>query len=322
MANDENVKQKPLWLMIEEKLLELDPQALSEQNREATIQRLAAELDSAGYKVSKYAGGMLELRGAVDDMRKVGRPMLKDINDALASLTLDNVGNTYQVTDRLIREVGQAWPQLKKSERRAEVIQMVESTKLDLLVAKAKALQGDEGIRLLIEEQVASGVIIERLDITQDKLAQVNAQIEAERAERKRVAGLIEAVKGKSEVEIIKHLFDNNVSENLIIEMTDLDRGAIDRARQAMEAEMKEKQRLAEEEAARKKAEAEGPSLEDIPPDQMLEYIASIREILEFSDQEKEIRVMCEQSSIPKALVEITVSEPAKLDELEKAAQG
>jgi hypothetical protein len=37
---------------------------------------------------------------------------------------------------------------------------------------------------------------------------------------------------------------------------------------------------------------------------------------------EKEIRVMCEQSSIPKALVDIAVSDPDKLDELEKAAEG
>ena len=89
-----------------------------------------------------------------------------------------------------------------------------------------------------------------------------------------------------------------------------------------MEEELKEKQRLAEEEAARKKAEAEGPALEDIPSDQMIEYIDSIREIMEFSDVEKEIRVMCEQSSIPKALVDIAVSDPGKLDELEKQAQG
>jgi hypothetical protein len=104
--------------------------------------------------------------------------------------------------------------------------------------------------------------------------------------------------------------------------MAEVDPGVIDTAKKAMEEEIKEKQRLAEEEAARKKAEAEGPALEDIPPDQMLEYIESIREIMEFSDQEKEIRVMCEQSSIPKSLVDIAVSEPDKLDELEKKAEG
>jgi hypothetical protein len=322
MTTNENAKQVPLWLMIEQKFLELDPQALSDKNLEPTIQRLAAELDHAGYKVSKYAGGMLELRYAADDMRNVGRPLLKDFNDALVSFTLDDMGNTYLVADKLIRNVGETWPKLKQSDRRAEVIRIVEQTKLDLLVAKAKQCPVDEGIRLLIEEKVPSEVITGRLEITQDKLQQVNAELEKERAEKGRVANLLEAVKGKSDVEIIKHLFDNNVSEKWIIEMAKVDQGAIDRAKQAMEAEMKEKQRLEQEAAARKKAEAEGPALENIPPDQMLEYIASIREIFEFSDQEKEIRTMCEQSSIPKALVEIAVSEPGKLDELEKTAQG
>jgi hypothetical protein len=54
----------------------------------------------------------------------------------------------------------------------------------------------------------------------------------------------------------------------------------------------------------------------------MLEYIEAIREILEFSDKEKDIRVMCEQSAIPTRLVDIAVSEPEKLDELEKEAEG
>ena len=82
------------------------------------------------------------------------------------------------------------------------------------------------------------------------------------------------------------------------------------------------KQRLEEEAAAKKKEAAAGPSLEEIAPDEMLEHIEAIREIMEFSDQEKEIRVMCEQSSIPKCLVDIAVSEPDRLDVLEKEAEG
>ena len=120
----------------------------------------------------------------------------------------------------------------------------------------------------------------------------------------------------------MKHLLTNDVSEELIIEMAQVDQEAINGAKQLMEAELKEKQRLEEEAAARKKQEAAGPPLEEIPPDEMLEYIESIREIMEFSDQEKEIRVMCEQSSIPKSLVDVAVSEPARLDELEKEAEG
>jgi hypothetical protein len=89
-----------------------------------------------------------------------------------------------------------------------------------------------------------------------------------------------------------------------------------------MEEELAEKQRLAEEAAARKEAEAAGPALEDIPPEEMLDHIEAIREILEFSDVEKEIRVMCEQSDIPKELVEIAVSDPDRLDELEAEAEA
>jgi hypothetical protein len=202
------------------------------------------------------------------------------------------------------------------------VIQIVEKTKLDLLTAKANGLPGDEGIRFLIGEQVAPEVITNALEITGEKLEQVNTEMEKERAERARVATLLEAVEGKPDEEKVKHLFENNVSEELIIEMAKVDRSAIDGAKQAMEAELKEKQRLEEEAAARKKEAAAGPAMDDIPPEEMLDHIEAIREIMEFSDQEKEIRVMCEQSSIPKALVDIAVSEPDRLDELEKKAEG
>jgi hypothetical protein len=92
--------------------------------------------------------------------------------------------------------------------------------------------------------------------------------------------------------------------------------------KKAMEAELAEKKRKEEELAAKKAAEAAGPSLEDIASDDMLEYIEGIREILEFSDVEKDIRIMCEQSSIPQALVDIAISNPDRLDEMEKEAGG
>ncbi|MBW2612945.1 MAG: hypothetical protein JRE12_11410, partial [Deltaproteobacteria bacterium] len=154
------------------------------------------------------------------------------------------------------------------------------------------------------------------------KLDKVKDDIKKERAERERITKLLEAVEGKSNEEKIKHLVENNVAEELIIEMAEVDQGVIDAVKQTMEEALKEKQKLAEEEAARKKEAASGPKLEDIPADEMLEHIESIRDIMEFSDVEKEIRVMCEQSSIPKALVDIAVSEPDKLDELEKKAEG
>ena len=320
-ASDER-KKKPLWLSIEENILELDSQDLSGENLEASIQRIAGKLDDSGYNVSRHGGNMLQLRWAMNEAHKVGRPLMKDFNTAIAALTLEDVADPYLATNNIIGDIGKTWPEFKRSERRADVIRIVEKTKLDLLIAKAKGLPDDKGIRLLIEEQVAPEVITSALDITAERLKQVNTEMEKERAERTRVTTLLEAVKGKPNEEKVKHLFANNVSEKLIIEMAQVDRDQIDAVKQAMEAELKEKQRLEAEEAARKKAEAAGPPLEEIPPDEMLEYIEAIREILEFSDKEKEIRTMCEQSSIPKSLVDIAVSEPEKLDELEKKAQG
>jgi hypothetical protein len=322
MTTGDATKKKPLWLSIEENILALDSQDLSGENLEASIQRIAGQLDDAGYNVSKHGGHMLQLRWTMTETSKVGRPFMEDFNTAIEALTLEDVADAYAATDRIIGDIAETWPNLKKSERRADVIQIVEKTKLDLLIAKAKDLSGDEGIRFLIEKQIDSEVIISALDITEEKLKQVNAEIEKERAERARVAKLLEAVEGKSDEEKVKHLFTNDVSEELIIEMAKVDQDAINAAKKAMEEELKEKQRLEAEAAAKKAAEAAGPALEDIPPDEMLDHIEAIREIMEFSDEEKEIRVMCEQSSIPKALVDIAVSEPDKLDELEKKAEG
>ncbi|MBC2743346.1 MAG: hypothetical protein HGJ93_09950 [Desulfosarcina sp.] len=322
MTTSDATEKKPLWLLIEENILELDSQDLSGENLEASIQRIAGEIDNAGYNVSRHGGNLLKLRWAVDKTRKVGRPLMKDLNTAIAAFTLEDVADPYFATNKLLNDIGKTWPELRSPERRPDVIRIVEKTKLDLLIAKAKGLPDDEGIRLLIEEQVASELITNGLEITGEKLEQVNAEIKKERAERARVATLLEAVEGKSNEEKVKHLFENDVSEELIIEMAKVDQGVIDAVKQAMEDELKEKQRLAEEEAARKKEEAAGPALEDIPPDEMLDYIESIRDIMEFSDKEKEIRVMCEQSSIPKGLVDIAVSEPDRLDELEKEAEG
>ena len=322
MTTSEETKKKPLWLLIEENILELDSQDLAGENLEASIQRIAGQLDNTGYNVSRHGGNMLQLRWAINETRKVGRPLMKDFNAAIAALSLEDVADPYAATNELIGNIGETWPEFKRSERRADVIRIVEKTKLDLLVAKAKGLPDDEGIRLLIEQEVAPEVITQALGISEEKFKQVTTEMEKERAERARVTKLLEAVEGKSNEEKVKHLFANNVSEKLMTEMAKIDPDAINRVKQAMEAELKEKQRLEEEAAARRKEEAAGPALEEIPPDEMLEHIEAIREIMEFSDKEKEIRVMCEQSSIPKCLVDIAVSEPERLDELEKKAEG
>lgn len=322
MGTDEAKKIKPLWLAMEENILGLESKDLSGGNLEASIQRIAGELDNAGYNVSRHGGNLMQLRWAVDKMRQVGKPLMKDLNAAVGALGLEDVIDPYAATTKLLADIGKTWPELKSPERRPDVIRAIEKARLDLLVAKAKELPDDKGIRLLIKEEVNAKVIVERLEITDEKLQEVKDTIKKELAERERVTKLLEAVADKSEEDKVKHLFENNVSEALIIEMMGIGGDVIDAVKKAMEAELKEKQRLAEEEAARKKAEAEGPALEDISADDMLSYIESIREIMEFSDVEKEIRTMCEQSSIPKSLVDIAVSEPDKLDELEKNAGG
>ena len=322
MTTIDTMEKKPLWLSMEECISKLSSEDLSENNREQTIHRIGKELDDTGYNVSNHGGNFLQLRWAIDERLSMGRPFMKDFMDALEALTLEDLADPEPANAKLVRDVGDVWPKIKGSERRADVLRIVEKTKLDLLIAKAKGLSGDAGIRLLIEEEIASEVIVEGLDITTEKLEQVNADIEKEGAEKERVKTLLEAVENKTKEERVKHLLDNTVSDALIIELVKVDTGALADIKKSIEAELKEKQKLAEEEAARKKAEAAGPALEDIDPEEILEYIESIREILEFSDQEKDIRIMCEQSSIPTSLVDIAVSDPDRLDELEKEAEG
>ncbi|MDM8538467.1 hypothetical protein QUF70_17060 [Desulfobacterales bacterium HSG17] len=322
MTTENESKQKPLWLLIEENFLGQNANDLSGANREATIQKIAGELDNTGYNVSHHGGHMLQLRWAMDAINKVGRPLLKDINDAIAAFSLEDVTDPYIAANKLITDLGNTWQELKKSERRPYVIEIVEKAKLDLLITKAKSFSENESIRFLIGEEVTSDVITNALGITDEMLGQVYADIEKEKAERARVTTLLEAVKDKPDTEKVKHLFTNEISEELIIEIAKIDQDVIDGVKKAMEEEIKEQQRLAEEAAAKKKAEAEGPGLDQIPSDKMIDFIDSIREIMEFSEVEKEIRVMCEQSAVPKCLVDIAVSDPDRLDELEKAAEG
>ena len=321
MTTDEKQK-KSLWLGIEKNLLELNAGELSGQAKEAAIQKIIGDLDNAGFNVSTSGGRIMQLRWALDDMLEVGRPLMKDFNDAISALSLEDVLNPYLATTNLIDNLGETWKEYRNVEHRPDIIRIVKETRLNLLVKKAKELPENESIRYLIGEQVEREVIVKKLGITEEKLAEVEAEIAKEKAERGRVANLLAKVDGKSEEEKVKHLITNKVAEALIIEMAEVDQGAIDNANKAMEEELKEQQRLAEEAAVKKKAEAAGPALEDITPEDMIDHIDSIREIMEFSEVEKEIRTMCEQSSIPQCLVDIAVSDPDKLDELEKEAEG
>lgn len=312
----------PLWLAIEKKIQEMGAGEISDGNLEAPIQKLAGALDATGLTVSKNAGSMLALRDAVAARAGVGRDLMSDLDEGFKALTLDDVSSTYSATVNLIERIGKDWPALLGSERRPDILRIVESVRLDLVTGKAKELGGDAGIRFLIAEALAPEAIVDRLGITQEEHDRVVAEVAAERAERQRVAELIEGAEGKAEPDMIRHLITSDVAEDLIIEMAGVDQAAIDGVKRAMEEEIAEKQRLAEEAAAKKAAEAAGPSLDDIPDDEMLEHIEAIREIMEFSDKEDEIRKMCEQSSVPKDLIEIAISDSDRLDELEAAAEG
>jgi hypothetical protein len=322
MTTGETTTPKPLWLSIEEAFIDLEEADLAGENLEATVQRIASQLDASGYNVSKHGGHLVDLRLALAEVQKVGRPLMKDFNAAIAAFTLEDVQAPFEAADKLIGTIGATWPSFKRSRCRPETIRIVQARKLELLIEKARGLAGDEGIELLINEAVDDKVITSAMEITAEKLKEVKAEMAKRRAERERVKGLLAKVADKPDADKVKFLFENNVAEPLILELAGVDQGAIDDAQKAMEAELKEKQRLAEEEAARKKAEAEGPALDAIAPEQMLEHIEAIREIMEFSDQEKEIRTMCEQSGLPKSLVDVAVSDPGKLDELEKEAGG
>jgi hypothetical protein len=313
---------EPLWLAIERQIKELGSQDLSEGTLEANIQQVASALDATGLNVSKNAGGMLAVRGAMAARAEVGRPLMGDLDRALKALTLEDVVQPYGATVKLIEEVGADWPALKKADRRSQILTIVEGIRLDLLIARAQELGGDQGIRFLIEEEVAPETIVERMEIGREVYDRVLAEVEAERAEVARVQELIGAAEGKAEPDLIRHLLTSDVADDLIVELAGVEMAAVADVKKAMEEEIAEKKRLAEEAAAKKAAEAAGPALEDLDADDMLEHIEAIREIMDFSDVEKEIRAMCEQSSVPQALVDIAIEDPDRLDELEAEAEG
>lgn len=322
MTTNDTTNKQPLWLLIEEKILGLSSGDLAAGKLEQTIDHMAKALDDTGHNVSKNGGNLLQLRWALDARIKVGKAMMEDFNAAVSALKLEDVTNPRKAAASITGGLTDTWPALKEYDRKADILQIIEKTRLDLYIARAKELGGEEGIRYLIADGVASEEIIDRMDISEEEFARVDAAVKAELAEKARVNSLFEEAEGKSDEDKVKKLINENVTDELMIEICGLDQATIDGVKKAMEEGLKEKQRLAEEEAARKKAEAEGPSLDNIPNDQILEYIASIRDIMEFTEKEDEIRTMSEQSKIPKAIVDVAVSGPGELDKLEEKAGG
>jgi len=314
--------KEPLWMLIEKQIQKYNDDDFSEANSLETSRKIAAELDNTGYNVSKHGGNWLQLKAAVKARNQVGRPFIQDFNQAVSALGLDDLKDTYATAIKIIADLGRDWHSFLASKHRADVDEIFGNKKIELMIARAKELTGEQGIRYLISESFEPQVIMEALGVSEEEYKGVKSKVDAEIAEKARVEELFAAVEDASEEDKIKHLLNKNAADELITEIGGIKQSAIDAVKKSMEEELAEKKRKEEELASQKAAEEAGPSLENIGSDDMLEYIEGIREILEFSDVEKDIRTMCEQSSIPKALVDIAVSDPDKLDELEKEAGG
>jgi hypothetical protein len=322
MTTSNETLREPLWLAMEKEIARHAAKDSTGSNQEGVIHAIAAKLDESGYKVSDYGGNLLRLRWALGEKNKNGRPLMQDLEASIQKLTFEDIQDTRRATAKVINELGSLWPEMKDSERRPAILEMVEKTRLGFLVKKAKELSESEGIRYLIASEVASDVIIGSLGITQERFDQEVAAIKAEKAERARVQALYDAVADKPEDERIKHLITKGVTDALILEIAGTDPDTIAKARKSMEEELKEKQRLEAEEAAKKAAAAAGPPLEEISMADRLQHIESIRDIMDLCDKEDDIRKMCEQSKVPKCLVDIAISEPDRLDALQEEAEA
>jgi len=314
--------QKPLWLLIESEIQNYKDGDFSDANSLETSKKIATTIDETGYNVSKSAGNWLQLQTAVEARNTVGRPFISDFDQAVAALTLDEIQDTYFTSMGIMNNLGKDWPAFIKSENRSDVENIVQNKRIELVTAKAKELGGEEGLRFLIAESFEPPKIVEIMGVSEDEYKTVKAKVDAELAEVQRVKDLVASVAEASDDDKIKHLLNENVADELILDIGGFEQSVLDKVKKAMEAELAEKKKKEEEIAAQKAAEAAGPSMDDISSDDMLEYIEGLREILDFADSEDDIRIMSEQSSIPKALVEIAVNEPDKLDELEKQAEG
>lgn len=322
MPENRNEGKEPLWMLIEKQIQKHTDDDFTEANSLATSRKIAEELDKTGYNVSKHGGNWMQLTAAVKARNRVGRPFMQDFNQAVSALGLDDMKDTYTTAMKIIADLGRDWPSFLASEHRVDVDEIVGNKKIELMIARAKELSGEPGVRYLISESFEPQAIMEALGISEEEYKSVKSKVDTELAEKTRVQELFAAVKDASEEDKIKHLLNKNAADELITEIGGIEQSAIDAVKKTMEEELAEKKRKEEELAAKKAAEAEGPALENIDSDEMLEYIEGIREVQEFSDVEKDIRTMCEQSSIPKALVDIAISDPDKFDELEKKAGG
>ena len=69
---------------------------------------------------------MIQLRFAMDDMIEVGRPLMKDFNDAIAALSLEDVVDIYSATRKLRDDLGGTWKEIKNPDRGSVVVEFVD----------------------------------------------------------------------------------------------------------------------------------------------------------------------------------------------------
>jgi hypothetical protein len=163
--------RRPLWLEIEDKILEHTEQGLNEAEQESVIQKIAAELELKG------GDNWLHLRWAVEERLEKRSILMKEFNESLSALKLEDVTDTYSAMMKLTYKLGEKWPRLKESKYRPDVQALIEEIKLDLQIAKSKELGGQKGVRFMIEQAVDKEIVLESLGISEDEYKEANAII-------------------------------------------------------------------------------------------------------------------------------------------------
>ena len=245
MSENHNEHKEPLWILIEKQIQTYDEGDFIEENILATSRKIAEELDKTGYNVSKHGGNWMKLTAAVKARNRVGRPFMEDFNQALTALVLDDIKDSHATAMKIMRDLGRDWPSLLTSEHGADVDKIVESIRIDLIIAMAKELSGEPGIRYLMTESFEPQAIMEALGVSEEEYKSVKSKLDAELAEKARVKHLFADMEESSEEDKIKHLLNKNVADELITEIGGIKQSAIDTVKKAMEkrASGKEKKR-------------------------------------------------------------------------------
>ena len=157
--------KEPLWILIEREIQKYTEEDFSEANSLETSRKIAAELDETGYNVSKSGGNWMRLKAAVKARGRVGRPFMDDFNLAVSSLGLNDIEDPHATAMKIIRALGNDWPTFLASEHRPDVDAIVQKKKVDLMIARAKELSGEQGMRYLISESFEPQAVMEALGV-------------------------------------------------------------------------------------------------------------------------------------------------------------